>query len=267
MFAKLLKYDFRAVRGTLGLLCLISLSSAFLGGGMLRLLEQDIRGPVMALSVMALMVCFFALVICGAACQFLSLFHFYKSRFTDQGYLTFTLPVTHHQNLLSAFLICILGCIIGAALACVSFGVMLFVALGIPDARETDSIADFFVAFGYAVQEVGLGNVVLMAAYLIIGILSELLLIMLSITIGAVITRKHKVLAAIGVYYGVHMAMSGVVTLVGAGSALSLTVSDSAAFSVTFAQVMLPQLLLCLVVGILSYFLMHSLIGKRLNLN
>lgn len=264
MFAKLLKHDFRAVRGTLGLLCLISLSSAFLGGGILRLLERDIQSdPVMVMSLLALTICIFALIICGAACQFLSLFHFYKSRFTDQGYLTFTLPVTHHQNLLSAFLICILGCVLGMALMCLSFGVLLLAAMGIPDTGETDSILAFFASCGDLIQTVGLGNTVLMAAYLIIASLSELLLIMLSITIGAVITRRHKVLAAVGVYYGVHMAMSTVVTLIGVGTALPLTASGSP----SFAQIMLPQLLLCLVVGILSYFLMHYLTGKRLNLN
>ena len=38
MFAKLLKHEWRATRGVLGLLCLISLSAALLGGGAMRYL-------------------------------------------------------------------------------------------------------------------------------------------------------------------------------------------------------------------------------------
>ena len=38
MYSKLLKYDWRATRGMLGLLCLICLGAALAGGGTMRYL-------------------------------------------------------------------------------------------------------------------------------------------------------------------------------------------------------------------------------------
>ena len=50
-----------------------------------------------------------AIAVCCAASLFFMIYRFYKRCFTDEGYLTFTLPVTNHQILLSSIINCIIG--------------------------------------------------------------------------------------------------------------------------------------------------------------
>lgn len=270
MFTKLLKHDFRAVRGILGLLCLICLGSGVLGCGALRVLEGlEGNDLLLFLAVLAVMAGALSLIISGVATQFVTLAHFYQSRFTDRGYLTFTLPVTNHENILSAYVNCIIGCVIGMATVCVSFLTMLFFGIQELDGQRLSLLENLFPTIGNVLDLFGWGNAAMTATYLIIGILTEELVIMLAITIGSVLARKHKILAAVAVYYGIHMGMSLVMTLAGllplavvAGN----TPSEAADGSV-YAALMVPQILITLAIGLGSYFLMHYLVSKKLNLN
>ena len=72
MFTKLLKYEWRATRGMLGLMCLISLGAALAGGGTLRYLvwagEQSTEQNILIMvNVFALVACILTIIICGAA--------------------------------------------------------------------------------------------------------------------------------------------------------------------------------------------------------
>ena len=90
----------------------------------------------------------------------------------------------------------------------------------------------------------------------IIGALSELIVLMLAVTIGALIAKKHKILAAVGVYYGIGIVQSFVFTFV------NLSVWDKHTVLGFFSVTSLTSL----VIGIGGYFLMHYLVDKKLNL-
>ena len=118
MFTKLLKHEWRATRGTLGILCLVSLGAGLLGGLTMhyliwvdtaREMQHDV---IVVLSALAMVAAVIAVGAAGVATLFLLIGRFYKSRFTDEGYLTFTLPVNVHQNLLSSMVNSIIGMII-----------------------------------------------------------------------------------------------------------------------------------------------------------
>ena len=125
MFTKLLKHEWRAIRGVIGLLCVIILISGLTIGGvanyMARASEADARTMVSeagtlvsveetgshtaeVICVLLVMVSVIAVAVCCAGSVFYVIWRFYESRFTDQGYLTFTLPVKNHHIFLSAFL-------------------------------------------------------------------------------------------------------------------------------------------------------------------
>ena len=95
----------------------------------------------------------------------------------------------------------------------------------------------------------------------LLGFASELMILMLSVTIGAIIAKKHKVLAAIGVYYGIGVGLSIVGSIAMMGTVF------------TKAEAAIPGTLLGLsaLMGLLlflgSYFLTHYLMDKKLNLN
>ncbi len=107
MFRKLLKHEFRATRGFLGIACAAAVGSGLLGGCSLRYLiyaadsQTDASVPVVFFALV-LVAAFFALFACCVAMLVMQVGRFYNSRFTDEGYLTFTLPVSGHQILLSS---------------------------------------------------------------------------------------------------------------------------------------------------------------------
>lgn len=273
MFAKLLKYEWRATRGFLGLLSLICLSAALVGGLSMRYLvwvsELDTQEDVaIVLSVLTMIFAFIAIVICCVAMELYAVWRFYKSRFTDEGYLTFTLPVTTHQILLSSFVNCLISMV--CALAALMVGYLVLLLLGF-------SALDNFFPSLWEVLPLAMENLWRLfsgetGAFLarltlgvVTGVLNSTVVMMLAVTIGSILAKKHKVLAAIGVYYGINMVMSLITSVLGVVLGLSVYTSQSSSMDV-LSSMMLMESGLFLIVAVGGYFLMYALVHRKLNL-
>lgn len=269
MYSKLLKYDWRATRGMLGLLCVICLGAALAGGGTMRYLvwasEQNPEPTLLiVVDVMAMIACMLSIAVCGAAGMFLYTWRFYKSRFTDEGFVTFTLPVTTHQILLSSLLNTVIGMVLLCLTICLCVPLWLLVGFS--------GVEGFFPAlwkllpqipqmFSEIFRKEEMKYFWAMLINIPVGFLAELVVLMLSVTIGSVIAKKHKILAAVGCYYGIHLVLSfvsGISSIAmafaaeaNAGWIMGLFGSNSA---------------ILLVVAVGGYFLMHFLADKKLNL-
>ena len=91
----------------------------------------------------------------------------------------------------------------------------------------------------------------------------QLILPLLAITMGAQVAKKHKLLAAFGIYYGLNMGVSVVTSI----SNIYLLVSEALinnSASLMFSTIFNSVLYLGLAIG--GYFLMHHLVDKKLNL-
>lgn len=273
MFAKLLKYEWRATRGMVGLLCLICLSAALVGGLAMRYLvwvsELDSQSNAfIVLSVLTMIFAFIAIVICCVAMELYAVWRFYKSRFTDEGYLTFTLPVTTHQILLSSFVNCLISMV--CALAALMVGYLVLLLLGF------SALEGFFPSL-WEVMPLAMENLwrlfsgetgaflAQLALGVVAGVLNSTVMMMLAVTIGSILAKKHKVLAAVGVYYGINMALSLVAGVLGAILGLSVYTSQSSGMDV-FSSMMLWNAGLFLIVAVGGYFLTHWLVSRKLNL-
>ena len=109
MFAKLLKYEWRSSRKTIATLCAVILISGLLIGSttfaMVRWDSLSSGSDVLAIiPVLLISLCIMAAAVSCAASVFYVLWRFYKSRFTEEGYLTYTLPVNNHFLILSSLL-------------------------------------------------------------------------------------------------------------------------------------------------------------------
>lgn len=269
MFTKLLKAEFRSTRGMLGLLCLIILGAAVLGGGAMRYLvwmselETDMNLGIV-LGILALIGAIISIAVCGVAALFLMIGRFYKSRYTDEGYLTFTLPVTTHQLLLSSLANSAIGMgIIFLTIFSCIMGMLLFGFSGLDGFWTTlqDGISRAFQIMEEALGSWKLGYLALTILNSLVSFACELIVLMLAVTIGALIAKKYKILAAVGIYYGIHLALSVVYTTFLVGTALA-----EYAEMISAAWMLGLQGLLSLVVAVGGYFLMHYLTDKKLNL-
>ena len=267
MFGKLIKAEWRASRRVVGILCLAVLIAALVLGlvgcglYMAETRSWNVHGTV---EIVVALLCVAAVMVIGvawAASIFYALWRFYRSRFTEEGYLTFTLPVNGHQLMLSSILASILE-ILAVLLATVVATLlgMGVCALGLP---WKEVPADFWPRLWEQLEELWLefvpyGGVVAEAALAaFLTALSQLIMLMLAVTIGGMAAKKHPILMAILVYYGISLVWTiiEVTVLVGNG-ALNKTFSVMGTMDVLSAVT---------IVG--GYFIMYFLTTRKLNLN
>ena len=270
MFTKLLKHEWRATRGMLGILCLVCLGASLLGGGTMRYLVwasyQDAeQNVIVVLNVLAMVAAMIVVAVAGVAALFLYIGRFYKSRFTDEGYLTFTLPVNTHQNLLSSMVNSAIGMVIVFFVICAALVLWLMIGFsGIPDSYKTvwEKLPELWEVVMRVCGQMPWKYVMMFLLNTLAGFVCELVLLMLSVTIGSIIARKHKILTAVCVYYGINVIISMVSSFTMAMGAFSG--ADGKLWILRFFG---STWVLMAVISVAGYFLMYWLVDKKLNLN
>ena len=207
MFAKLLKHEWRAGCRTLGILTLAVLGIGLAAMAVLRVLahlsdriipENPFSPLVFAALSISLVFMGIGLAVYAAAAQILLLYRFYRHKFTDEGYLTFTLPATPRQLFLSSYVNILLWTLISGAAVFLA----VFLAAVFGPAKGSLVNRDVLSGIGEVIRELTgepLYWLTLLpaAASLFCGPL----ICMSCITIGAVLAKKHKLLTAFGIYY------------------------------------------------------------------
>ena len=284
MLKKLLKHEFKYVWRIWWILAIVMFSLAVSGGltqGFVKLAEENSSFDSAAnLSSMLLTLCIFCMVGSVFGLFILILTRFYNHMFTDEGYLTFTLPVSRRDVLLSKTL--------NAAIWTVAHSVLLVICI------DLISILSDLTTNG----EIGASNLIILSigelfeigwntfsgwtiAYAIeiivlavIGLFFAIGLLQLCITIAAIIAKKAKLLVAIGIYYLASVILSLVAQLI----ALSFTALTASGLSTVLAGITDMQgyglLALVLLIGIamlstftlLIYFINRNILERKLNL-
>ena len=92
----------------------------------------------------------------------------------------------------------------------------------------------------------------------------------LSITIGSTVARRHKVLASVGVFFGIQFVLSIVTTLIGRIPSMYLAASvsaDALSSSWTVHLTAGINLIIQAAVAVGSYLICHAILNRRLNLS
>ena len=218
MFAKLLKYDLQSILKHWWIAAVVSVCVAFAGGICISIANVNYTSysVLQDIAELGIVVCCIGLAIFYVLSEILVFMRFYKNFYTDEGYLTFTLPVKKSQLLNSKTL---MSLIVYVATALVlAFDVVLMFSVGIGDEIFKDYIIrDILRTIREIIDIVGLyipvymiEAVILFVALRVLSALS----IFICLTISAVIVRKHRVLAAIGIYYLLGGAVTGFVQTV-----------------------------------------------------
>ncbi len=284
MFRKILKYDLLSVWKLWWLLAVSVLGLSFIAAFVLRFvityIENDNLFLLVLLGILFLFVSAIAIFGSVVVTQILTYYRYYKNFFTDEGYLTFTLPVKRRQLYLSKLLNTVIWQAAHISLYIVCLLIFLIITppadkgMGFfnPVAFETigDMIAEAWDAIG---------------AWLIVYIIEALVcifgillctngLILFCITLGAVLAKKAKLIASIGIYYLVNMVFSWVIQL-SAMFAIPLLsqgivyyadrmTANHAFFVVALAVGIIALLVLCL--GMVINFITIDKLERKLNL-
>lgn len=205
MLKKLLKYDFKSVFKYWWIAALSCFVLSFVGGGCIAVLntERELPQLVYPFTVIGLILVILSFVVFSVLSVILVYARFYKNFFTDEGYLTFTLPVKRTQ-LLNAKLIMSVATIFITGAVCI-LNALVMICIGLSEEVFSKT---FWQPIGQTlnilVDELGIYLIVYLLEALIIIVLSvtfSTLFVFCCITIASIITKKAKVITAIGIYY------------------------------------------------------------------
>ncbi len=280
MFAKLLKHEWKANGGLLSILSASALGAGLLGALVLRLLlyierqnaqEDTYMWGTFGLSS-ALTFIIIALVAYGFAVQFINLFRFYKNKFTDEGYLTFTLPVSASQIFLSSLVSTLFWLAVSALVLLAAASMILFIGAAVPLKEHSWEIRVLLESiFGGVDYEPGYRLFsVLQSLSGVVTAVYTVVLLMTSIVVGCVLAKKHKILATIGSFYVINFAVGIAESVLGVIPLIAMGVNESLYGDGVGAAVLNVTLVLAMVLRIgLSvggYFLSVHLMKNKLNL-
>ena len=276
MLRKLMRYDFSAVVGLWWIPAVTLLALAPLTGLFLWLSGNTDPYSAMSVAVSAITgVLVFLYIVTFVAAILLTLFfchrRLYCNFYTDEGYLTFTLPVPRRILLLSKTLVTYLVTL-ATLVVCAGSLSLLAVTSG-HGKRIFGAIGNWFgklfdrfggIAALYIVEAVVL--ILLFVAYLQV-------LIQFAITVGAVLAKKHKILVAIGIYYAASNILELLLTLgaqfivsfMGVAVVRFTDLSLSRIYGITGLLLLMGALFVALVDAML-YVWTLSLVERRLNL-
>lgn len=266
MFGKLMKAEWRASRRVIGALCAVVLISGALLGLMGNVLLREGTGSwqlpdfVNVLFSLLSMTAVLAVTLSLAASVFYALWRYYRSRFTEEGYLTYTLPVNNHQLMLSSILASVLEMLLVAlaAMAAVALAFGIF-AVGLPwHGVDSTSWELLWSKGGELLDSLRpvVGDVLLVLLNMALMGLATLLTLMLAVTIGATAAKKHPILLAIVVFYAISLVRL----------AACLNAADACAY-LSIGATLTALAGINVVTILIAYFWMYYLTSRKLNLS
>lgn len=186
---------------------------------------------------------------------------FYRTMFTDEGYLTLTLPVRAGSLVAAKYLVALVIMEVFALTALVLVGGMMTVsAEGDPEVFVSmlsmmSGMFGIVHDFGAVAAVVGLVNVLIGTAY-------QLALAFVSLALGAWWARRHKVAAAVGLFLGIGWLVSLVFSM--GTFAAAVGGMQGLAFA---ASLSLVQMALNAVVAVGAVFLTAYLVKNKIDLS
>lgn len=262
MLRKLLKYDFRnSGRLLLPIYAGLLLISLF---GKLILetnLYQTVPSSIQILSVMTYVL---IIIVCFVGTPIYFVVYFYRSFYTDKGYIVHSLPITTHQKLISKVISSFIMELITFAICLLSISMILY------DREVFSYIRRAFLSIDVnfrAMTDVSFQTFLMLTfVAMLTSILTQLLMLFAAISIGQFF-NTHRILGAIGAYlilYFFNQFISMILLLI-----ISVNMVSTGAFVTGTSLLALYGLTICsnLLLSLAYYMISYYFMEKRLNLN
>lgn len=278
MLKKILRYDLKSVFKYWWIAAIASIGLSAIGGLCLSIATtgKDVPPLIAVLIVFAVIFTIFGIIAFSILSLILVYVRFYKNFFTDEGYLTFTLPVKRSQLLNSKLISSVLTMCCTSAILIADIFILLALGIGQPFFDEfltpfVQFISELFVELPIEGHlYIFTWAVLVLISFLLSSIFSTLFLFA-CITFAAVITKKAKVITAIGIYYAASGVMTGflqILYMFGFTSIIDWIAElpqNTVKFFITalLLGITLALALVCLMLYTLEYFMLD----RKLNLS
>ncbi|MGN0113725.1 MAG: hypothetical protein ACI396_00185 [Acutalibacteraceae bacterium] len=280
MLGKLLKYDTKSLSKLIFPISLIALLATGMGCGLIAFSNSyssnsqvtTVMDIIVGMSCgMMIFFCVLALIGFAIAVQIVLIHRYYSSFFTDEGYLTFTLPVSTHSLLLSktvsAVLFSFYACVI--EFVCIIAYILTYISCsdGIEAIGQIPQQILDMISSKYGIDYISM--FVTYCALFFVGQAVSVMIVYLSFTIGSAIATKHRVLAGVGIYFLITVIMSTIQEVI-ASVVLFMFDAKSDFLSATGSWMLITMwitIAIMIIVGVVCYFVMHYLLKNKLNLS
>lgn len=278
MLGKLIKHEWKSTRMIGGLLLTAMIFITFFGWLAFRTPMWNSMqsggsrfGWLDIISIFTLIMYVMLLVGVNYAIIIFAAVHFYRTMYTDQGYLTHTLPVTNHQILGSKILVSslwVMAILISTYLSVMILGASM-VSVLLPEEYTLASLwREIAPRFGEILltmgDELGLDTVRYMVVLLITSVLSPFITVTTlfgAISLGQLFS-KHRVLMAILFYIGISVAQSSINSVIQS----IVAVSSFSSFGNYISIATDSGFVISLLTAVALYFVSWHVNNNRLNM-
>ena len=283
MLRKLIKYDFSALYKITLIMMAVAILSGLFGGLCFRGINFIDEETSVFLVLVSALGFFFSLVLIVVSLIVVFVFifiRFYKHLFTDEGYLTFTLPVKRSSILFSKTLVGFTCYSLALLAVCAGLFLLFYIGtLGLLDGISSVSLTGMLLNELTALWEQE-GAIMIAYAVVILLILSAFLLLNLTlvyfcIAFATVIAKKARVIIAIGLYYGFNSIVGSLIELVlviaaptlsSNGIELLLAGSGDLTYNAVYLLMLFTIALFLVIVAAIFYIITLGIMERKLNL-
>lgn len=281
MLGKLIKYEWQGLRKPLSILYLVLLGITLLTGILILTINPKYDDVTMGFSVMftllSVFLYYFGVIACALGTMLIIAIRFYKTCYTDEAYLTHTLPVSTKQlvaaKTITGALCYILSLILVVITALLLIGVFVTHMMNLGEIRTSD----FSSIFWSELNETFKGNMGIglfsylgfLGIYCLIGAVCGCISILGCVSLGQLYT-KHRILGAIIAYFAlttIQQIFSYIAMIPMYGQMIE---ADYSGKTISMFSLMGPSFLVLLVItiviAVIMYFVNLTMMTKHLNL-
>jgi len=226
MLGKLIKHDFNSLSrvlfptqlAVLGATILATLGFAFnLRDGFSALEASGFVNLLRLITGLLSGIMVLAIIAASVLVAFIIFQRFYKNLMCDEGYLTFTLPVTTTQILWSKLITAMLWTIISSVVIFICINIFILFGTESSGVINTEAYSEMSKMLHEAFGTFGarlIWPILEFVLFMIVGTAYSILQVYLALIIGGIVSQKHKILASIGFYFVIQIAVSIVSTII-----------------------------------------------------
>ncbi len=284
MLGKLIKYEWKGLIKPLSILYIILLGITIITGLLILTINPDYDEVAVGFSVLFTMlsvfIYYFGIIVCSIGTMLIIAIRFYKTCYTDEAYLTHTLPVSTKQLLAAKTISSVLCHLLSMVVIGVSVVLLLLVVvthlinLGeIPAAELTKGFSEVFAELDQEfAREMGIsfsGYFLYLGAVSLISSVCGIISLLGCVSLGQLYT-KHRILGAIIAYFVMTFVLQ-IVAYVGMIPMYSkLFAAEYTGETILMFDLLQPTLIITMaasvIIAIIMCFINMHMMTKRLNL-
>ena len=225
MLGKLIKHDFKSLSKVLfptqiaivGATIIATLGFAFnFRSGYIQAETFGFMNLIRLLTGFLSVMMLIAIIAASILVAFIIFQRFYKNLMCDEGYLTFTLPVTTSEILWSKLITATLWTIISSVVIVVCLNIFMLFGTAESGFLNLEVYREIGKALHAVNETIGarvIWPILEFALLMLVGTVNSIFQVYLALIIGSVVSQKHKILASIGFYFVISFGVSMLSTI------------------------------------------------------